>query len=92
MAKFDAADPRWIVRDREDGRNVNMWHWDEKDINSLVKEKLSNSLTAVVIHEDDNCVVSIKGLDSCEGEASLNQRKGKKFVVYDLIVKATWEG
>ena len=27
MAKFGAGDPRCIVSDRPDGRNVNEWHW-----------------------------------------------------------------
>jgi len=27
MAEFGKGDPRWIVNEREDGRNVNAWHW-----------------------------------------------------------------
>lgn len=27
MAKIGEGDPRWIVDQREDGRNVNSWHW-----------------------------------------------------------------
>ena len=27
MAKLGEGDPRWRVRDREDGRNVGSWHW-----------------------------------------------------------------
>ena len=27
MAKIGEGDARWIVEQREDGRNVNSWHW-----------------------------------------------------------------
>lgn len=27
MAEFGKGDPRWIVDERKDGRNVNAWHW-----------------------------------------------------------------
>jgi hypothetical protein len=27
MAKIGETDPRWIVQKREDGKNVNAWHW-----------------------------------------------------------------
>lgn len=27
MARIGEGDPRWIVNEREDGRNVNSWHW-----------------------------------------------------------------
>ena len=28
MAQWDARDARWIVADREDGKNVGSWHWE----------------------------------------------------------------
>ena len=30
MAKVTEADPRWIVAERQDGQNVNGWHWTER--------------------------------------------------------------
>jgi hypothetical protein len=27
MAKWGEGDPRWLVESREDGKNVNGWHW-----------------------------------------------------------------
>ena len=27
MAKWGEADPRWIVSEAQDGRNVGAWHW-----------------------------------------------------------------
>ena len=29
MAKWGEGDPRWIVQEREDGTNLNDWHWFE---------------------------------------------------------------
>ncbi len=31
-AEVGKGDPRWIVKDREDGKNVNSWHWEERDM------------------------------------------------------------
>jgi hypothetical protein len=28
MAKFGEGDPRWIVTERQDGTNINGWHWE----------------------------------------------------------------
>lgn len=41
MAKFGEADPRWIVQSREDGTNVNGWHWVEKDVGAWAKARLA---------------------------------------------------
>jgi len=27
MAKWGEGDPRWIVEERPDAKNVNNWHW-----------------------------------------------------------------
>ena len=40
MAKAGEGDPRWIVQDREDGRNCNSWHWEEKDCMRWSRERL----------------------------------------------------
>ena len=29
MARWGEGDPRWIVEEREDAKNVNNWHWYE---------------------------------------------------------------
>lgn len=28
MAKWGEGDARWIVNEREDGTNINGWHWE----------------------------------------------------------------
>lgn len=41
MAKFGEGDDRWIVNELgKEGRNVNSWHWTEKDVLLWSKEKL----------------------------------------------------
>jgi len=36
--------------------------------------------------------VKLTKLESCEGEASVSNRKGKRIVAYELNVKVTWKG
>jgi activator of HSP90 ATPase len=40
----------------------------------------------------NNVNVRITSLDECNGDVDLNQRKGKLFVIYDLVLKFSWEG
>jgi hypothetical protein len=91
MAKFDEADPRWIVRDREDGTNVNGWHWEEKDLLPRFQTALNEQLLGHTLFENDVGKVSIKKIDSCTGEFSGNQRKGKRFIVYEFEIKFEFE-
>ena len=34
MAAVGEGDSRWVVEHREDGRNVNSWHWDQLDVSN----------------------------------------------------------
>ena len=40
MAKLGEGDARWIVRKRDDGANVNGWHWSEKNLTPWSEERL----------------------------------------------------
>ena len=91
MAKFDEADPRWIVKDREDGTNVNGWHWEEKDLLPRFQTALNEQLLGHTLFENDVGKVAIKKIDSCTGEFSGNQRKGKRFIVYEFEIKFEFE-
>jgi hypothetical protein len=31
-AEVGKGDPRWIVKELEDGKNVGAWHWEERDM------------------------------------------------------------
>ncbi|XP_043930619.1 activator of 90 kDa heat shock protein ATPase homolog 1 isoform X1 [Protopterus annectens] len=91
MAKWGEGDPRWIVEQRADATNVNNWHWTERDVSSWSTEKLKELLQAVVVkNEDGSCEVS--EVSSLDGEASINNRKGKLIFFYEWTIKLKWTG
>ena len=44
MARVGEGDPRWLVAERTDGRNVNGWHWEEKNALSWTKKRIQELL------------------------------------------------
>ncbi|XP_019488716.1 PREDICTED: activator of 90 kDa heat shock protein ATPase homolog 2 isoform X2 [Hipposideros armiger] len=59
MAKWGQGDPRWIVEEREDGTNVNNWHWTERDATSWSKGKLREFLVGIIVeNEAGRCQIS----------------------------------
>jgi len=49
-AEAGKGDPRWIVQDREDGKNVGSWHWEERDMMSWFKQRIEEELVGTPIH------------------------------------------
>lgn len=47
MAKWGEGDARWIVQERQDGANVNGWHWEEKNRMHWVKESVPTWLSGI---------------------------------------------
>ena len=47
MARWGEGDERWIVQERDDGANVNGWHWQEKNCMGWGRERIAELLTAV---------------------------------------------
>ncbi|XP_050533977.1 activator of 90 kDa heat shock protein ATPase homolog 2-like isoform X2 [Daktulosphaira vitifoliae] len=91
MAKWGEGDPRWIVEERPDATNVNNWHWTEKNACQWSKEKLNSLLIGLVIENDVvNC--EIHKIDTCEGEAVANNRKGKLIFFYEWDLTLSWKG
>ena len=92
MAKLGEGDERWIVNERDDGANVNNWHWQEKDAFAWSKDRLGDLLRVAV--PDDDGVVGLKttGVTSLTGEAYVNRRKGKIICGYELELKMKYEG
>jgi hypothetical protein len=97
MAEPGAADERWIVKEREDGRNVNSWHWEEKQRLPWAREKLETLL--LLVSADGAAAGSsasaasarITQVKEVSGEALTTTRKGgRRFAVYDLKVTAAW--
>uniref|UniRef100_A0A2K5SBS4 Activator of HSP90 ATPase activity 1 n=1 Tax=Cebus imitator TaxID=2715852 RepID=A0A2K5SBS4_CEBIM len=91
MAKWGEGDPRWIVEERADATNVNNWHWTERDASNWSTEKLKTLFLAVQVqNEEGKCeVIEVSKLD---GEASINNRKGKLIFFYEWSIKLNWTG
>jgi len=90
MALKGQGDPRWIVEAREDGRNVNNWHWTETDFTSWAKNKLTELLENLTIETNDfTCKLSTVTMT---GDVSVNTRKQKTILFYELDVTVKWEG
>eukprot|EP00322_Chrysochromulina_rotalis_P031525 CAMPEP_0115886126 /NCGR_PEP_ID=MMETSP0287-20121206/31038_1 /TAXON_ID=412157 /ORGANISM="Chrysochromulina rotalis, Strain UIO044" /LENGTH=430 /DNA_ID=CAMNT_0003342583 /DNA_START=102 /DNA_END=1391 /DNA_ORIENTATION=- len=92
MAKVGEGDQRWIVKEREDGANCNNWHWTTKDVSSHVKDQLNAALKGDIF-PCDGPLANVR-IKSCEttGEASVNNRKGRTFIIYELEMKIKWSG
>uniref|UniRef100_H3D4C7 Activator of 90 kDa heat shock protein ATPase homolog 1 n=1 Tax=Tetraodon nigroviridis TaxID=99883 RepID=H3D4C7_TETNG len=91
MAKWGEGDPRWIVEERADATNVNNWHWTERDATNWSSEKLKSLMLGLRVEgEEGSCEVT--EVSKVEGEASINNRKGKLIFFYEWILKATWTG
>ncbi|XP_026141288.1 activator of 90 kDa heat shock protein ATPase homolog 1-like [Carassius auratus] len=91
MAKWGEGDPRWIVEERADATNVNNWHWTERDATNWSSEKLKELLMGLQVEsEEGKC--EITEVSKLEGEASINNRKGKLIFFYEWNLKADWRG
>lgn len=91
MARWGEGDPRWIVEERPDATNVNNWHWTEKNANGWSKDKLKELLVGLKL-ESVVADVSITEMEKIEGEAVVNNRKGKLIFFYDWDMTLVWQG
>ncbi|VDN11372.1 unnamed protein product [Dibothriocephalus latus] len=91
MAKWGEGDPRWIVEERADAKNVNNWHWTEKNASQWSIDKINSLLNGLVIDSDD-IFCEITHVTKCEGEAVANNRKAKLIFFYEWVIEADWTG
>lgn len=42
MARWGQGDPRWLVQHRDDGTNINGWHWEERNMLPWTRQRLQN--------------------------------------------------
>jgi len=90
MALFGQGDPRWIVHSREDGKNVNNWHWTETDFTNWAKNKLAEYTENQKFENTKiSCTTSTLTLPV---DVSVNTRKQKTIVFYELDASLKWEG
>ncbi|CAD7698022.1 unnamed protein product [Ostreobium quekettii] len=94
MAKFGEGDPRWIVEHRDDGRNINNWHWTETDCMGWAKARLGELCSGLVLLDatEGGTGATTTEVKSVKGEAFVNQRKGKMIVSYELEMRIGWAG
>lgn len=90
MAKWEERDPRWLVEERHDGKNVNGWHWEEKNRFNWCKQRLEELMTDIPAAETGS--LAITKVTDVVGEAMTHTRKGnKKSAIYDLKITMKWE-
>jgi len=92
MAKWGEGDPRWIVEERPDATNVNNWHWTEKNADNWSKKKIKELFTNQLIEDSAVGKVWVEGVDKVEGEARVNNRKGKVILFYEWDIVLSWKG
>lgn len=92
MAKWGEGDPRWIVEERPDATNVNNWHWTEKNADNWSKNKIKELFQEFVIEDDKIGRVTVEEVEKCDGEARVNNRKGKLIFFYEWEITLKWRG
>lgn len=93
MALKGEGDPRWVVRERQDGRNVNGWHWADKDVSSWAHSRLKELINSDIVAAPvagEHFGAKVDNVDSVDGDATLYNRKGTLKVLYDLKVSGKW--
>lgn len=73
-------------------KNVNQWHWEEKNVTEWAKERLSTLLQESKIEVQGNGGIKISKVKDFKGDAYLNLRKGKMRVGFELSIEFEWEG
>ncbi|KAF5397126.1 Activator of heat shock protein ATPase [Paragonimus heterotremus] len=91
MAKWGQGDPRWIVEERADAKNVNNWHWTEKNATQWSIEMIKKIFATFHVENDDFLCENLN-VTKCEGEAHVNNRKGKLIFFYEWQIEADWSG
>jgi len=90
MAKPGEGDERWIVKERRDGKNVGNWHWTERNVLPIARDKfleLCHNLEIPNTFAD----VKILCLDLISGDLNICNRKGKTFFIFDFSLKFKWD-
>lgn len=90
MARLGEGDPRWLVENRNDGKNVNNWHWSEKNLYNWANERLVAALNEQVIFQNEDLKIVVTKLDPLKGTVVLNTRKGKNKFMWDVEIFLDW--
>lgn len=91
MAKWGEGDPRWIVEEREDGVNVNNWHWREKNCTPWSVKHIQDLFKGTTLVDGPEKIVCTDNV-RVEGDVTANNRKNKLILLYELEVFIDWKG
>jgi len=72
-----------------DGRNVNAWHWTERDCTKWFKQHLEKELANLDLCELGHC--KTKSVEKVEGEMTYCNRKRKHMFFYEIEIRLKWE-
>eukprot|EP01065_Artemidia_motanka_P014829 TRINITY_DN1865_c6_g1_i1.p1 TRINITY_DN1865_c6_g1~~TRINITY_DN1865_c6_g1_i1.p1 ORF type:complete len:346 (+),score=122.95 TRINITY_DN1865_c6_g1_i1:83-1120(+) len=92
MAKLGEGDSRWIVNDRDDGRNCNDWHWTERNLEEWATSSIKKRLEDKEVFRDGDVVVRTTTMSQFNGECSVMNRKRKVICHFDVNYELSWEG
>ncbi len=79
------------MEEREDGKNVNAWHWEERDCSKWCRERLDQRILTIDVSEGDRALKVTK-VSKMDGEVNWYNRKGKLFTLYDLNLTLDFSG
>ncbi|KAJ9439931.1 Activator of 90 kDa heat shock protein ATPase-like protein [Diplonema papillatum] len=92
MAEIGKGDQRWIVSERQDGANVNNWHWTERDILDWARSEIVGILKDNIVEKTKKIELKITDVKDIEGDCLLMNRKKKLICTFDLKMDVHWEG
>jgi activator of HSP90 ATPase len=91
MAKVGEGDSRWIVMRRADGKNVDNWHWTEKDLFPWCQTEFETKFKTVSV-PSSIADLKIEKTESITGSMIVCNRKGKTIFVFEVQIKLEWTG
>lgn len=92
MAKIGEGDPRWIVTDRGDGKNVNSWHWEEKDFTTAAHEALKERFKDFAFPTNStDLIITAKEISDISGDCTVAQRKQKIMCYFGIKMTIKWK-
>ncbi|GJJ77372.1 hypothetical protein EMPS_09731 [Entomortierella parvispora] len=75
----------------KDMKNVNNWHWVDKNCINWAKTYFETELSNVSAEAEGNSVKTL-AVTSVNGDVDVNQRKGKIITIFDVAITMTFEG
>jgi activator of HSP90 ATPase len=73
-------------------KNVNNWHWVEKNCLPWATDYLKTSLPGLQAESSSIGKVAVTAVSNVSGDVDLNQRKGRLLSIFDLELKLEWKG